>query len=83
MQVNRIDVDKCEATLSFNRHETLLIRKALQKMSSELTRDDEEFLLLEMNGVDDLLKDGNFVRFLGYHRALINEEMSPKESEQC
>ena len=75
MRISNIDVDKGKATLSFCRNEVLLICKALQKMSSELTSDADEFLLLEIHAVNDLLGDGNFSRFLGYHRALIAEEV--------
>ena len=81
MTVNKIDVDSKEATLSLSRHEVTIIRKALQKMSSELTNEDEWFLL-EMNGVDDLLKDGNFTRFLSYHRELVKNETQEKMIEE-
>ena len=70
MTVNKIDVDNSVATLSLSRHEVTIIHKALQRMSNELT-DEDEWFLLEINGVNDLLKDGNFTRFLSYHRELV------------
>lgn len=81
MTINKIDVDKNETTLSFNRHEILILRRALQKMSEELTTEDDKWLLVEMNGVDDVMKDGNFTRFLSFHRAFIEKE-NEKESER-
>lgn len=72
MTVNKIDVDNNEATLSLSRHEMTIIRRALQRMSNELTNDDKWFLL-EMKGVGDLLNDGNFTRFLSYHREFLKE----------
>ena len=73
MTVNIINADKGETTLSFTRHEVLVIRRALQKIYEELTEDDK-WLLLEINGVDDLLKDGNFTRFLSYHKSLLEKD---------
>lgn len=70
MTINKIDVDKNETTLSFSRHEMLLIRRALQKMSDELTEEDKWFLL-EVTGIDDVMKDGNFTRFLSFHKSLM------------
>ena len=74
MTINKIDVENEEATLSLSRHEMLIIRRALQRISNELT-DNDKWFLLEINGVDDLLKDGNFTRFLGYHRELVEREI--------
>lgn len=79
MNINKIDVDKNETTLSFNRHEVLLIRRALQKMSAELTTDEDKWFLVEINGIDDVMKDGNFSRFLSFHRSMIEKESEPKE----
>lgn len=70
MTINKIDVDKNETTLSFSRHEMLLIRRALQKMSDELTKEGKWFLL-EVTGIDDVMKDGNFTRFLSFHKSLM------------
>ena len=81
MTVNKIDADKGEVTLSFSRHDMLIIRRALQRMSSELAPDDK-WLLLEIIGVDDLLRDSNFTRFLSYHRGLVKEESSLKEEKE-
>ena len=74
MTVHLIDVQDDEATLSLSRHEVTTIRRALQKMSNELT-DDDKWFLLELNGIGDLLKDGNFTRFLSYHRELVKSEL--------
>ena len=79
MTINKIDVDKDETTLSFNRHEVLLIRRALQKMSAELTTDEDKWFLVEINGIDDVMKDGNFTRFLSFHRSMIEKESVQKE----
>ena len=81
MTINKIDVDKNETTLSFNRHEILIIRRALQKMSEELTTEDDKWLLVEMRGVDDVMKDGNFTRFLSFHRVFVEKE-NKTESER-
>lgn len=82
MTINKIDVDKNETTLSFNRHEVLLIRRALQKMSAGLTTDEDKWFLVEINGIDDVMKDGNFSRFLSFHRSMIEEESVQKEQVQ-
>lgn len=74
MTINKIDVDKNEVTLSFNRHEITVIRRALSSMYKELTEEDK-FLHLEIDGVDDILKDGNFTRFLSFHRSLVEAEI--------
>ena len=74
MTINKIDVDKNQVTLSFNRHEITVIRRALSSMYKELTEGDK-FLHLEINGVDDILKDGNFTRFLSFHRSLVEVEI--------
>lgn len=78
MTINKIDNEKDEAILSFTRHEILVIRRALQRMNDELCEDDK-WLSLEICGVDDIMKDGNFTRFLSYHRGLVEEELKPKE----
>lgn len=80
MTVNKIDVNNNEATLSLSRHEMTIIRRALQRMSNELTNDDKLFLL-EMKGVDDLLNDGNFTRFLSYHREFLKENLKRGQNE--
>lgn len=74
MTINKIDVDENEVTLSFNRHEITVIRKALSSMYKELTEEDR-FLHLEIDGVDDIMKDGNFTRFLSFHRGLVEAEI--------
>ena len=74
MTVNKIDVDKNETTLSFSRHEMLIIRRALNKMSEELTTEDK-WLLTEISCVDSIMKDGNFTRALSFHRALVEREL--------
>lgn len=74
MTINKIDIDKNEVTLSFNRHEITVIRKALSSMYKELTEEDR-FLHLEIDGVDDILKDGNFTRFLSFHRSMVEVEI--------
>ena len=81
MTINKIDVDKNKTTLSFNRHEILIIRRALQKMSEELTTEDDKWLLVEMSGVDDVMKDGNFTRFLSFYRVFVENE-NKTESER-
>ena len=81
MTVNKIDVDNSVATLSLSRHEVTIIHKALQRMSNELT-DEDEWFLLEINGVNDLLKDGNFTRFLSYHRKLVKSETQEKNDSE-
>jgi len=75
MTVNKIDVDKNETTLSFNRHEMLIIRRALNKMSEELTTEEDKWLLTEIGCVDSIMKDGNFTRALSFHRALVEQEL--------
>lgn len=74
MTINKIDVDKNEVTLSFNRHEITVIRRALSRMYKELAEEDK-FLFLEIDGVDDILKDGNFTRFLSFYRSLVEAEI--------
>ena len=74
MTINKIDIDKNEVTLSLNRHEITVIRRALSSMYKELTEEDK-FLHLEIDGVDDILKDGNFTRFLSFHRSLVEVEI--------
>lgn len=69
MIINKIDKEKNETTLSFNRHELLTIRRALQKVNDEFSEEDN-------------LKDGNFSRFLSYHRGLVEMETKP-EVEKC
>lgn len=81
MTINKIDVDKNKVTLSFNRHEIIVIRKALSNMYKELTEEEDRFLHLEINGVDDILKDGNFTRFLSFHRNLVEAEDEVKKGE--
>ena len=81
MKINKIDVDKNETTLSFDRHEVLLIRRALQKMSAELTTDEDKWFLVEINGIDDVMKDGNFSRFLSFHRSMIEKESVQKSED--
>lgn len=80
MTINKIDVDENEVTLSFNRHEITVIRKALSSIYKELTEEDR-FLHLEINGVDDIMKDGNFTSFLSFHRDLVEAEI--KEIQKC
>ena len=70
MTINKINVDKNKVTLSFGRHEITIIRRALSRMREELTEEDK-FLCLEIDGIDDILKDGNFTRFLSFHRNLV------------
>ena len=91
MTVHLIDVQDGEAVLSLSRHEITTVRRALQKMANEITTltDDDKWFLLELNGVGDLLKDGNFTRFLSYHRELLKSETQEagqfpflKEAEQ-
>ena len=36
---------------------------------------EDKFLHLEINGVDDILKDGNFTSFLSFHRSLVEAEI--------
>ena len=74
MRINKIDVDENEVTLSFNRHEIIVIRKALSSMYKELTEEDR-FLHLEIDEVDDIMKDGDFTRFLSFHRGLVEAEI--------
>ena len=74
MTINKIDVDENEVTLSFNRHEITVISKALSSMYKELTEEDR-FLHLEIDGVDDIMKDGNFTSFLSFHRDLVEAEI--------
>lgn len=74
MTVHSIDVYDGEALLALSRHEMTTVHRALQKMSDELT-DDDKWFLLEMDGVSELLKDGNFTRFLSYHRKLVESEI--------
>ena len=80
MTINKIDVDKNAVTLSFNRHEIIVIRKALSNMYKELTEEDR-FLHLEITGIDDILRDGNFTRFLSFHRGLVEVEDKDKKDE--
>ena len=43
-------------------------------MYKELTEEDR-FLHLEIDGVDDIMKDGNFTSFLSFHRGLVVVEI--------
>ena len=80
MKINKIDIDKNKVTLSFNRHEITVIRRALSSMYNELTEEDR-FLHLEIVGVDDILKDGNYTRFLSFHRSLVEAEIKEIKNE--
>lgn len=82
MTINKIDVDENKVTLSFSRHEITIIRRALSSMYEKLT-EEGKFLCLEVDGVDDILKDGNFTRFLSFHRNLVENEIKEiKNSNQ-
>lgn len=82
MTINKIDVDENKVTLSFGRHEITIIRRALSSMYEKLT-EEGKFLCLEVDGVDDILKDGNFTRFLSFHRNLVENEIKEiKNSNQ-
>ena len=82
MTINKINVDENNVTLSFGRHEISIIRRALSRISAELT-EEGKFLYLEIDGIDDILKDGNFTRFLSFHRNLVETEIKEvKNSNQ-
>lgn len=82
MTINKINVDEKKVTLSFSRHEITIIRRALFSMYEKLT-EEHKFLCLEIDGVDDILKDGNFTRFLSFHRNLVENEIKEvKNSNQ-
>ena len=82
MTINKIDVDENKVTLSLGRHEIAIIRRALSRMSNELT-EEGRFLYLEIDGIDDILKDGNFTRFLSFYKNLVENEIKEvKNSNQ-
>ena len=72
MTVNKIDVDKNKTTLTFDRHEIHLIRRALQAINTNFS-EEEEFFLIELSGVDDIMKDGNFTRFLSFYKSSLEK----------
>lgn len=78
MNINKLDYNEKVASLIFSREEIHTLRKAISeyidnKSGSENKTDLEkdEWLQLQLIGVDDILKDGSFSRFLGYHKRLI------------
>lgn len=79
MTINKIDVDENKVTLSFGRHEIAIIRRALSRICNELT-EEGKYLYLEIDGVDDILKDGNFTRFLSFHRNLVETEIKEEKN---
>ncbi|MDE5897901.1 MAG: hypothetical protein K2H09_01350 [Treponemataceae bacterium] len=72
MTVNKIDCETQKATLTLSRHELRIIRKSLHAASNELDENDMYFLT-ELRGVDGLLEDKNFARFLSFFRADIEK----------
>ena len=82
MIINKIDVYENKVSLSFSRYEIAIIRRALSRMSNELTKEGK-FLHLEISGIDDILKDGNFTTFLSFYRSLVENEIKEvKNSNQ-
>lgn len=82
MIINKIDAYENKVSLSFSGYEIAIIRRALSSMYEKLT-EEGKFLRLEIDGVDDILKDGNFTRFLSFHRNLVENEIKEvKNSNQ-
>lgn len=84
MQIKEINYDEKRASLVLSRDEVHKLRSALSTvvdLSNEKSSEDVEWLHLQLVCVDDILKDGNFTRLLGYHRRLIESELEEKETE--
>jgi hypothetical protein len=71
MLINKLDCKENIASLIFSREEIHILRKALAEYKDKVSSEDNEWLHLQLVGVDDILKDGNFARFLGYHMRTI------------
>ena len=63
----------------FSREEIHILRKAMAQYVEEESSEDNKWLHLQFVGVDDILKDGNFTMFFGYHRNCIKLE----EIDKC
>ena len=79
MIINKIDVYENKVSLSFGRHEIAIIRRALSRMRNELT-EEGKFLCLEIDGIDDILKDGNLTRFLSFYKNLVKTEIEEEKN---
>lgn len=67
MNINIIDTKSNFAEVRLDSHEVTIINRALHKMKNELNEADQ-WLLTEINGLHDILKDGNFTRFLSFEK---------------
>lgn len=74
MNINKLDYNEKVASLIFSREEIHILRKAMAQYVEEESSEDNKWLHLQLVGVDDILKDGNFTMFLGYHRNCIKLE---------
>lgn len=79
MTINKIDAYENKVSLSLGRHEIAIISRALSRMSNELT-EEGKFLHLEIIGIDDILKDGNFTRFLSFYKNLVKTEIEEEKN---
>lgn len=85
MQINDINYEKKQASLVLSRDEIHRLRHALgtvNDMNNEKGSAEDKWLHLQLVGVDDILKDGNFSRFLGYHRRLLEVELEKEKLKE-
>lgn len=78
MNINIIDTVNKFVELRLKKHEILTICHALSKMKECLTEEDK-WLLTEINGISDILKDGNFTRFLSFEKGKWEQEQGVAE----
>lgn len=74
MQINELNYEEKVASLLFSREEIHILREAMSQYVKEKPSEDSKWLHLQLIGVDDILKDGNFTRFLSYHRCLVQSK---------
>lgn len=71
MQINELNYEEKVTSLLLSRDEVHTLREALSQYVKEKPSEDGKWLHLQLVGVDDILKDGNFTRFLSYHKSLV------------
>ena len=79
MIINKIDCYENKVSLSLGRHEIAIIRRALSRMSNELTEEGKS-LHLEIDGIDAILKDGNLTRFLSFYKNLVKTQIEEEKN---
>jgi len=82
MQINKLDYEEKVASLMFSREEIHILRQAMAEYIGRTSSEDNKWLHLQIVGVDDILKDGSFNRFLGYHKRFIELEKVEKMTDE-